>query len=60
MAVHGRNGRSGHVGLEVHSVLPMLLLHPSGVNNRDTGDTGLVWTQGDREAPTVGVILAHR
>ena len=48
------------MGLEVHSVLPMLLLHPSGVNNRDTGDTGLVWTQGDREAPTVGVVLAHR
>ena len=59
MAIHKRNGRSGHVVLEVHSGLPMLLLHPSGANNRAVGDTDLVRTQGDCEAPTVGVVRAH-
>ena len=38
----------------------MLLLHPSGANNRATGDTGLIQTQGDCETPTVGVVRAHR
>jgi hypothetical protein len=60
MAIHGRKGRSGHVVFEVHSALPMLLLYPSGANNRATGNTGLVRTQGDCEAPTVGVVRAHR
>ena len=60
VAMHGRNGRSSSMRFEVHSALPMLLLHFSGVNYCATGDTGLVRTQGDRGAPTVKVDRAHR
>ena len=60
MAIHGRKGRSGHVVFEVHSALPMLLLHLSGANYCATSDTGLVQTQDDRWVPTFGVVRAQR
>ena len=48
VAMYGRNGRSGGMRFEVHSALPMLLLHFSGANDCATGGTGLVQTQDDR------------
>ena len=60
MAIHGRKGRSGHVVFEVHSALPMLLLHLSGVKYCARGGTGLVSTQDDHGAPTFRVVRADR
>ena len=60
VAMHGRNGRSSSMRFEVHSALPMLLLHFSGANDCATGGTGLVQTQDDRWVPTFGVVRAHR
>ena len=60
VAMHGRNGRSSGMRFEVHSALPMLLLHLSGANYCATSDTGLVQTQDDRWVPTFGVVRAHR
>ena len=60
VAIHGRNGRSGGMRLEVHSALPMLLLHLSGANDCARGGTGLVRTQDDHGAPTFRVVRADR
>ena len=58
--MHGRNSRSSSMRFEVHSALPMLLLHFSGADDCATGGTGLVQTQDDRWVPTFGVVRAHR
>ena len=60
VAILGRNDRSGDARLEVHSALPMLILHPSGANNCAAGGTGVVLIQGDRGASTFGVVRAYR
>ena len=59
VAIHGRNGRSDDATLEVHSATSTLLLRPSGGNNRATGGTRPVRTQGDSGTPTVGVVRAN-
>ena len=45
---------------EVHSALPMLLLHLSGANYCARGGNGLVRTQDDHGAPTFRVVRADR
>ena len=59
VAIHGRNGRSGGMRLEVHSALPMLL-HLSGANYCARGGNGLVRTQDGHGAPTFRVVRADR
>ena len=60
VAMHGRNGRSSSMRFEVHSALPMLLLHLSGANDCARGGTGLVHTQNGHWAPTFRVVRADR
>ena len=60
VAMHGRNGRSSSMRFEVHSALPMLLLHLSGANDCATGGNGLVHTQSNQGAPTFRVVRVDR